>query len=319
MSAVPTVYAVLSQLPVDADISSLRMAIVGASALPPAVRSDFESHIGVPLLEGYGLTEATCASARSFPDHPRPGSAGQRLPYQQLKTVDIDDNGDWHELPAGQIGTLVVGGPTVFPGYVTDRSSAGFVLDGNGKLVDGWLDTGDLAWVDDEGFVHLRGRAKDLIIRGGHNIDPAMIEDALLAHPDVTGVAAVGRPDVHAGEVPVAYVTLRPDAVATPETLRQWAVEHVAESAAAPKSVIVIDAIPVTAVGKPFKLPLRADAARRAITDALTGLPGVVEVEAAVDDGTVAVTVVVGTGTDTDAIAATLGRYALAWDIEERS
>lgn len=319
MSAVPTVYAVLSQLPVDADISSLRMAIVGASALPPAVRSDFESHIGVPLLEGYGLTEATCASARSFPDHPRPGSAGQRLPYQQLKTVDIDDNGDWHELPAGQIGTLVVGGPTVFPGYVTDRSSDGSVLDGNGKLVDGWLDTGDLAWVDDEGFVHLRGRAKDLIIRGGHNIDPAMIEDALLAHPDVTGVAAVGRPDVHAGEVPVAYVTLRPDAVATPETLRQWAVEHVAESAAAPKSVIVIDAIPVTAVGKPFKLPLRADAARRAITDALTGLPGVVEVEAAVDDGTVAVTVVVGTGTDTDAIAATLGRYALAWDIEERS
>ncbi|BBZ54426.1 hypothetical protein MPHO_14180 [Mycolicibacterium phocaicum] len=155
MSAVPTVYAVLSQLPVDADISSLRMAIVGASALPPAVRSDFESHTGVPLLEGYGLTEATCASARSFPDHPRPGSAGQRLPYQQLKTVDIDDNGGWHDLPPGQIGTLVVGGPTVFPGYVTDRSSDGFVLDGNGKLVDGWLDTGDLAWVDDEGFVHL--------------------------------------------------------------------------------------------------------------------------------------------------------------------
>jgi fatty-acyl-CoA synthase len=145
-----------------------------------------------------------------------------------------------------------------------------------------------------------------------------MVEDALLAHPDVTGVAAVGRPDVHAGEVPVAYVTVRPDAAAAPESLRQWAVERVTESAAAPKSVIVIDAIPVTAVGKPYKLPLRADAARRAVTDALTGLPGVVEVEAAVDDGTVAVTVVVVTGTDTDAIAATLDRYALAWDIEER-
>jgi fatty-acyl-CoA synthase len=295
------------------------MAIVGASALPPAVRNDFESHTGIPLLEGYGLTEATCASARSFPDHARPGAAGQRFPYQQLKTVDIDDHGVWHELPAGQIGTLVVGGPTVFPGYVTGRNADGFVLDGNGKLVDGWLDTGDLAWVDNEGFVHLCGRAKDLIIRGGHNIDPAMVEDALLAHPEVTGVAAVGWPDVHAGEVPVAYVTLRPDAAAAPESLRQWAVERVAESAAAPKSVIVIDAIPVTAVGKPYKLPLRADAARRVVTDALAGLPGVVEVRAAVDDDTVAVTVVVVTGTDTDAIAATLDRYALAWDIEERS
>ncbi|KAB7758008.1 MULTISPECIES: acyl-CoA synthetase [Mycobacteriaceae] len=318
MSAVPTVYSVLSQIPVDADISSMEMAIVGASALPDAVRHDFQSHTGVPLLEGYGLTEATCASARSFPGHPRPGSVGQRLPYQQVKTVDIDDHGVWHELPSGQIGTLAIGGPTVFAGYVTGRNTDGFVLDGNGKLVDGWLDTGDLAWVDDDGFVHLCGRAKDLIIRGGHNIDPAMIEDALLAHPDVTGVAAVGRPDVHAGEVPVAYVTLRPDAATTPDLLRQWAVEHVAESAAAPRSVIAIDAIPVTAVGKPYKLPLRADATRNAVRDALAAVPGVADVEAAVDDGAIAVTVVVGADADTDAIAATLGRYALAWDIKER-
>lgn len=313
MSAVPTVYAVLSQIPVDADISCMRLAIVGASALPAAVRSDFESHTGVPLLEGYGLTEATCASARSFPEHPRPGSAGQRLPYQQLKTVRIDDDGNWHELPPGEIGTLAVGGPTVFPGYVTCRDSRGFVLNGNGKLVDGWLDTGDLARIDDDGFVHLCGRAKDLIIRGGHNIDPAMIEDALLAHPDVTGAAAVGRPDVHAGEVPVAYVTLRPDAVETPETLRQWAVEHVAESAATPRSVIVIDTIPVTAVGKPFKLPLRADAARRAISDAVADVAGVCDVTAETEDAATVVTVRVAAGTDRAPVEAILGRYALTW------
>jgi len=313
MSAVPTVYAVLSQIPVDADISCMRMAIVGASALPAAVRSGFESHTAVPLLEGYGLTEATCASARSFPDHPRPGSAGQRLPYQQLKTVRIDDDGNWHELPPGEIGTLAVGGPTVFPGYVTGRDARGFVLNGNGKLVDGWLDTGDLAWIDDDGFVHLCGRAKDLIIRGGHNIDPAMIEDALLAHPDVTGVAAVGRPDVHAGEVPVAYVTLRPDAVETPETLRQWAVEHVAESAATPRAVIVIDTIPVTAVGKPFKLPLRADAARRAISDAVADVDGVRDVTADTEDSATVVTVRVAAGSDRAPVEAILGRYALTW------
>lgn len=313
MSAVPTVYAVLSQIPVEADISCMRMAIVGASALPAVVRSDFESHTGVPLLEGYGLTEATCASARSFPEHPRPGSAGQRLPYQQLKTVRIDDDGNWHELPPGEIGTLAVGGPTVFPGYVTCRDSHGFVLNGNGKLVDGWLDTGDLARIDDDGFVHLCGRAKDLIIRGGHNIDPAIIEDVLLAHPDVTGVAAVGRPDAHAGEVPVAYVTVRPEAMVTPESLRQWAVERVAEAAAAPKSVTVIDAIPITAVGKPFKVPLRADAARGAVTDALAGIHGVRAVTADTEDATTVVTVRVAVGTDRAPVEAILGRYALTW------
>ncbi|ORA32470.1 acyl-CoA synthetase [Mycobacterium aquaticum] len=318
MSAVPTVYAVLSQCPVDADISSLRYALVGAAALPAAVRTDFESRTGVPLLEGYGLTEGTCASVRSFPDHPRPGAVGQRFPYQQVKTVRIDDDGQWHDLPTGEVGNLAISGPTVFPGYVTARTVNGYVLDGLGKLNDGWLDTGDLAWVDGDGFVHLTGRAKDLIIRGGHNIDPATIEDALLAHPDVTGAAAVGRPDVHAGEVPVAYVTLCRDATATPESLRQWAVEHVSESAAAPKSVIVIDTIPVTAVGKPYKPALRADATRSAIRDALTSVLGVAEVEATVDYGAIVTTVVVDADADTGAVAAVLGRYALAWDIKER-
>jgi len=244
---------------------------------------------------------------------------GQRFPYQQVKTVRIDDDGQWHDLPAGEVGNLAISGPTVFPGYVTARTGNGYVLDGLGKLNGGWLDTGDLAWVDGDGFVHLTGRAKDLIIRGGHNIDPAMIEDALLAHPDVTGAAAVGRPDVHAGEVPVAYVTLRPDAAVTPDSLRQWAVEHVSESAAAPKSVLVIDTIPVTAVGKPYKPALRADATRSAVRDALASVPGVADVEAAVDDGAIVVTVAVDAGTDTDAIVANLGRYALTWDIKERS
>jgi fatty-acyl-CoA synthase len=233
ISAVPTVYAVLAQGPVDADISSLQLALSGASALSEAIRRDFESATGVPLVEGYGLTEATCASVRSFPDHPRDGAVGQRMPYQHVKTVRIDPDGRWHDLPSGRVGTIAISGPTVFPGYVTNCSAAGFVLDGNGKLVDGWLDTGDLGFIDAEGFVHLIGRAKDLIIRGSHNIDPATIEDALLAHSAVSGAAAVGRPDVHAGEVPVAYVTVRPGATVTPDELRTWAGKRVAERAAA--------------------------------------------------------------------------------------
>ncbi len=137
MSGVPTIYAVLAERPVDADISSLRFALVGASPLPKAVRERFESATGVPLMEGYGLTEATCASARSFVDHPVPGSVGQRLPYQQVKTVEVNADGEWVDLPTGEVGVLAIGGPTVFPGYVVDRGPDGPVLDGLGKLRDG--------------------------------------------------------------------------------------------------------------------------------------------------------------------------------------
>jgi fatty-acyl-CoA synthase len=193
------------------------------------------------------------------------------------------------------------------------------VLDGLGKLNDGWLDTGDLAWVDPEGFVHLTGRAKDLIIRGGHNIDPATIEDALLSHPDVTGAAAVGRPDAHAGEVPVAYVTVTTASSVTEDELQAWAAKHVDERAAVPKSVTIIEALPVTAVGKPYKLGLRATAARHAMEEALEGIAGVHAVEGKVDDGSIVVTVTATPDADAAAIHATLGRYALAWELKERS
>ncbi|QNJ92490.1 acyl-CoA synthetase [Mycolicibacterium fluoranthenivorans] len=318
MSAVPTVYAVLSQCPVDADISSLQYPLVGASALPPSVRTKFAEHTGLQLLEGYGLTEATCASVRSFTELPRDGAVGQRLPYQHLKAVDIDDDGTRHDLPAGQVGHLVISGPCVFPGYVVGHDGDEFRLDGLGALVDGWLDTGDLAMVDAEGFVHLRGRAKDLIIRGGHNIDPVTIEDALLTHPDVTGAAAVGRPDIHAGEVPVAYVTLTsPDAVSA-EDLCSWATARVPERAAAPKLVTVVPDLPLTAIGKPYKLPLRADAARRAALDALAELPGIADVTAAMDGSAPVVTVTVDSSADRDAVATVLDQFTTAWRIEAR-
>ena len=316
MSAVPTVYSVLAGCPVDADISSLRFAVVGASPLPPAVRDGFESATGIRLVEGYGLTEATCVSALSFPHHPRPAYVGQRLPYQQVKTVQVTADGEWLDLPAGQVGVLAISGPTVFPGYVTDRSPDGPVLDGLGKLRDGWLDTGDLAWVDFDGFIHLAGRAKDLIIRGGHNIEPGIIESVLMAHPAVTAAQAVGRPDVHAGEVPVAFVTLAPGATATPEELRGWASDHVPEQAAAPKAVTVLDALPVTLVGKPFKPALRAEAAREAVADALRDIPSVAGVRGAVEDGAVVVVVGLAPGPDETSVREALERFAITWRLE---
>ena len=169
------------------------------------------------LCEGYGLTEGTCASARGWPTARRSGTVGQRLPYQEAATVHVDEiTGESTFLPEGEVGTLVLRGPNVFAGYLAEGES-GLELRPGDKLRHGWLDTGDLGLHRGGRFIRLAGRAKDLIIRGGHNIDPATIEDALLAHPEVTAAAAVGRPDAHAGEVPVAFVTLARESELTPD------------------------------------------------------------------------------------------------------
>lgn len=314
MSAVPTVYAVLAQVPVDAEIDSLTFAMVGASALPAAVRADFEGHTGVSLLEGYGLTEATCASVRSFADTPRPGSVGQRLPYQRVAVVRVEDDGSWTFLPPGSKGVLVVSGPTVFPGYVVDRTASGLVLDGQGRLRDGWLDTGDLAHLDDDGFVHLAGRSKDLIIRGGHNIDPAAVEDVLLAHPDVTGAGVVGEPDEHAGEVPVAFVTLAAGADTDADALLAWARDGVTERAAAPRRVTIVDELPLTAVHKPYKLALRVRATRERLEERLAGVDGVEHVSADVVDGDVVVSVRAAADAHAD-VRAVLDRFVVRAEV----
>jgi fatty-acyl-CoA synthase len=291
MSAVPTVYGTLAKVPVDADIAALRLPIAGAAPLPASVREAFAAHTGRHLLEGYGLTEATCATTWTRPGEERPGSVGRVLPGQQIKAVKVGD-GSWADCAPGETGVLMIGGPAVFAGYVTDPSLGGPRVSRDGAVRDGWLDTGDLGRVDPGGFVYLTGRAKDLIIRGGHNIDPRVIEDALLAHPAVAAAVAVGRPDRHSGEVPVAYVVPAAPGTFDEAGLLAWAGTAIDEPAARPKRIYPVDAIPVTAVGKPFKPALLADAAVRAITDALAAA-GVTDagVAAAYEDGRLVVTV----------------------------
>jgi fatty-acyl-CoA synthase len=269
MSAVPTVYSALAQVPVDADISSLRIPIVGASPLPGAVRDGFARHTGRRLLEGYGLTEATCASTWNRPGADRPGSVGQALPGQRVKAVRIGADGSWRDCAPGEAGMLVIGGPAVFAGYVTGPGDGGPRVSRGATVRGGWLDTGDLGHVDADGYVYLTGRAKDLIIRGGHNIDPRVIEEALLGHPGVTAAAAVGLPDAHAGEVPVAYVVPADPGAFDEAGLLEWAAKTIGEPAARPKRIYAIPAIPLTAVGKQFKPALAADAARHAVAEAL--------------------------------------------------
>jgi fatty-acyl-CoA synthase len=309
MSAVPTVYGTLAQVAVDADISTLRVPIVGASPLPASVREDFAAHTGLRLLEGYGLTEATCATTWTRPGQERPGSVGRVLPGQQIKAVTIGADGSWTDCGPGESGVLVIGGPAVFAGYLTDPALGGPRVSRDGIVRDGWLDTGDLGQVDDGGFVYLTGRAKDLIIRGGHNIDPRVIEDALLAHPAVRSAAAVGRPDRHSGEVPVAYVVPAGPGPFDETELLAWAGTAIGEAAARPKRIYPIDAIPLTSVGKQFKPALLADAAVRVVTEALVaaGLPGA-QVTAAHEDGRLVLTV---TGADPDRVRDAVAGFAL--------
>ena len=309
MSAVPTVYATLAQVPVDADVSTLRLPIVGAAPLPSSVREEFAQHTGRKLLEGYGLTEATCASTWTRPGEERPGSVGRVLPGQQVKAVRIGHDGSWTDCPPGQAGVLVIGGPAVFAGYLTDPRLGGPRVSRDGVVRDGWLDTGDLGRVDVGGFVYLTGRAKDLIIRGGHNIDPGVIEEALMRHPAVRGAVAVGRPDRHSGEVPVAYI-VPADADRFDEAeLLTWAGTAIDEPAARPKRIYQIDAFPVTEVGKHFRPALIGDAAARAITEALAAA-GLADARAtaAHEDGRLVVTV---TGADPGRVRDALAGFAI--------
>ncbi len=268
-SAVPTVFSSLLGVPLaGADVSSLRYALCGAAPMPPELIRRFEAATGVRILEGYGLTEGTCVSSLNPRDGSRPaGSIGLRIPYQQIKAVVLDPDGRYaRDCAVDEIGHLVIKGPNVFPGYKDAAANR------NIWAAEGWLKTGDLARQDSDGRFWLTGRQKDLIIRGGHNIDPLMIEEAMIRHPAVQMAAAVGKPDAYSGELPVVYLTLRPGTTATAEELAAFAKSTIPERAAVPSEVIVRDSVPVTAVGKIFKPELRFDAAKRALEAALGGV-----------------------------------------------
>ena len=273
-SAVPTVLSVLLDLPKGgADISSLRYALCGAAPLSIELFQRFEAHTGMKILEGYGLTEGTTASSiNPFHGQRKIGSIGLRLPYQKMKIRMIDDEGRAvREAKTDGIGAVCISGPNVFGGYLEERHNRGIWSE------PGWLNTGDLGRQDGDGYFWLTGRKKELIIRGGHNIDPAIIEDPLYRLPGVQTAAAVGRPDPHAGEVPVAYVQLQKGSELTSDRILEYLQKAVGERAAVPKDVFVLDAIPLTPVGKIFKPALRWDAIRRTYEQELEAVRDAVE------------------------------------------
>lgn len=257
-SAVPTVYASLLQVPTDGyDTSSLKLALCGAAPMPVELFRKFEQQSGLRILEGYGLTEGTCVSSINPAEgEARIGSIGMRVPWQDMRAMILDEQGGWlRDAEVDEVGAICISGPNVFVGYLDATHSLGMWFetcapDGEIKR---WFNTGDLGRRDADGYFWLAGRKKELIIRGGHNIDPKSIEEVLAKHPAVAMCAAVGRPDAHSGEVPVAYVQLRAGSVAGEAELLAFAADHINERASVPKSVQLLETLPLTGVGKIFK------------------------------------------------------------------
>ena len=313
--AVPTAMSALMQRKVDADISSLKLVFCGSSPLPVELYNRFEEAAGVTICEGYGLTEATCLVSINPPDGVKKvGSIGIPFPYTDVKIMSVE-NGE--ECGVDQIGEICVSNPGVAMGDTYTEPTKNEDLYYPGYLgPHQYLRTGDLGRVDADGYLWITGRAKDLIIRGGHNIDPAQIEAGLAAHEAVAFAAAIGQPDGYAGELPCAYVELVEGASVSPEELREFANARISERAAHLKYVEIIPEIPKTAVGKPLKNELRKLAIRRVYNEALSHAEVGAEVSEVVEDkkrGLVAQVVPAGTVAKDDVTKA-LGDFTRPWD-----
>ena len=266
---VPTVLAAALGIPRDnADISSLRYAAAGGSAIPVAIGKAIQDKLGLAVLEVYGMTETASVHTIAYWDRPiRLGSVGLPLPYSRVRVVKLDADGRYErDCVTDEIGVVIMAGPGVFGGYLND------VHNKDAFIEKDWVNSGDLGRLDSDGFLWITGRAKDLVIRGAHNIDPAPIEDIMFRHPAVGLAAVVGQPDAYAGELPVGYVQLKPGASVQPGELETWVRERTPERAAVPVQIIPVDPMPLTGVGKVFKPQLRWDAATRVFGNVLAPL-----------------------------------------------
>ncbi|MFT5631239.1 MAG: fatty-acyl-CoA synthase [Gammaproteobacteria bacterium] len=331
MITVPTALSALMQRKVDADISTLRIAFCGSAPLPLELYRRFEEAVNaekgpndvkLSICEGYGLTEATCLVSINPPDgEKRVGSIGIPFPYTDVRIVNVATQLD---CGSDEVGEICVASPGVYDGktYTETAKNADLFYPGEnsplGKSVQ-YLRTGDLGRIDAEGYLWITGRAKDLIIRGGHNIDPAEIEEALAGHEAVAFAGAIGQPDAHAGEIPCVYVELVDGATVTEAELMAYAKENIHERAAHPKHLEIMDELPKTAVGKIFKPDLRKRAITRIFNAALANAGIAAEVGSVAEDkkrGLVAHLIKTGT-VDAAGVTKALGAYTNPWDLAE--
>ncbi len=311
---VPTAVAALMQRRVDADVSSLRLALSGSAAMPVELANRFEAATGLKLLEGYGLTEATCLVAVNPPHGERRiGSVGLPFAYTDVRILRCDADGAVEAVcPVDEVGEICVKNPGVGTDIYTEAArNRGLIAEG------GYLRTGDLGRLDPDGYLWITGRSKDLIIRGGHNIDPGTIEAALMQHPDVALCGAIGQPDPHSGEVPAAYVELVAGGTANVEALEAHARAQISERAAVPRYLEILEELPKTAVGKVFKPDLRRMAIARVFDAALARAGCEARVADVIEDrhrGLVARVTPGPAGRAEAGVDEALGRFTVPWE-----
>jgi long-chain acyl-CoA synthetase len=228
------------------DLSSLRHVTSGGAPLPAAVREEFERRVpGARVCDGYGCTEVTSTATMNPWSQPRPGSVGLPVPGVEVRIVD--ELGE--PVPPGVDGEVCVRSPGVMTGYWRSPEATAEAVR------DGWLHTGDVGHLDENGYLYVVDRLKDLIIRGGFNVYPRDVEDVLLEHRAVAQAAVVGRPDELLGEEVVAFVAVSDDA-ATPDELVAWCRERLGGHKH-PREVRIVPAVPLTSVGKTDRKALR--------------------------------------------------------------
>ena len=281
VGGVPTALSAVLQVPVgDNDISAVRTGLTGAALLPPAVGTRFKDVTGCHLHEILGMTESSgLVSIDPLCGPGSVGSVGWALPYTQVETLRLNEDGSLGEPCAtDEIGVIIIQGDHISPGYLDPKHN-------DGVFDTGRLNSGDLGYKDAQGRIYIAGRSKDLIIRSGHNIDPAMIENAMATHPAVALAAAVGMPDAYAGELPVCFVELLPGADVSVEDLHQHAQSVIDERPAWPKFIQTIDTIPLTTVGKIFKPSLRCIVAKQKVMELVQKEFGITNAEVEVVAG----------------------------------
>jgi fatty-acyl-CoA synthase len=314
MATVPTAISALLQRPVDADISTLRGAFSGSAPLPIELFNRFQTVTGVQIVEGYGLTEATCLVSINPPEGTKKiGSVGLPFPHCHVRILQKTPDG-FRQCATDEVGEICIANPGVIPGGTYTEVDKNHDLFAEGVF----LRSGDLGRIDADGYLFITGRAKDLIIRGGHNIDPAVIEEALMGCKGVGFVGAIGQPDIHSGELPCAYVELVKDATLTEAELLAYARAHISERAAQPKHVEILAELPKTAVGKVFKPDLRRLAITRIYNEALSNAQVAAQVTSVIEDkkrGLVARLTALGEVSDPQ-VAQVLGQFAQGWEWE---
>lgn len=310
LGAVPTALAAILTQPVNADLSTVRLAITGSAATPKAVAEQFKTKTGLSVHEILGMTESGGATAIDPAGvEATMNCVGLRLPYTRLSIHKRLEGGKiGGECSVNETGILVVSGPTVSSGYLNTAQGAD-------TFHQGQLNSGDLGRLDAEGRLHLSGRSKDLIIRGGHNIDPVIIEDVLASHPAVAAAAAVGQPDAYAGERPVCYVTLKANQQINADELLSFAQQGISERPAWPSMIHIIEELPLTGVGKIYKPALRANAALYVLTPLIQEAAGSSLIQlTSVDEGTkgLIIEVQLSNSSKVHLVNEVLGRFTVA-------